>query len=140
MKRIIILSVLVVSSAALAVGAVVFFLPTSTDWPSLESQLARDHVHPGTALDAFIRANQNFSILDPREAHDNVPLPLWLRVAFRKDNPEFRGYSGDDSSTGGYPDFLIRNAPWMLTHQDLRPGKQEPDVLPNGQVLPSAPD
>src|SRR5438128_1931164 len=55
-------------------------------WPSLSQQL--EGVTPGSALEALIRANQDFSRLRPEEAKDTLRLPLWLRVYWRKAHPE----------------------------------------------------
>jgi fibronectin type III domain protein len=98
-------------------------------WPSLAKQLAADEVRPGTALERFIRANQDFRLLRPEEASDNIRIPLWLRVAWRKANPEGT-YSAADP-TGGYPLVLKEVAEWMSIHQNLRPGRREADVDPN---------
>lgn len=97
-------------------------------WPSVERQLARDRVVPGSALERLIRSNQDFRMLRPEEARDNLDLPLWLRVLWRKSHPEGR-YSADDAS-GGYPRVLREIHEWLLMHQDLMPGLPEPDVPP----------
>ena len=54
--------------------------------------------------------------LEPR---DNLPLPTWLRVLWRKSHP-----------TGGYPLILKEIHEWVLSHPDLKPGEREPDILP----------
>ncbi len=86
-------------------------------WPSLEAQLKRDHVRPGSALEALIRSNQDFHLLRPEEVEDKVPVPAWLRVLWRKAHPELV-YSGEDP-TGGYPHVLKEVHEWMMRHQDL---------------------
>jgi len=96
-------------------------------WPTLAQQL--DGVTPGSALDALIRANQDFSLLRPEEAKDTLRLPPWLRVYWRKAHPE-GNYSALDP-TGGYPLVLKEIYEWMMTHQDLQPGKPEPFVAPS---------
>src|SRR5262249_45299653 len=70
-------------------------------FPSLASQLAADHVAPGSALARLIRDNQDFGMLRPEEAHDKIPVPAWLRVYWRKGHPEV-DYSAADP-TAGYP-------------------------------------
>jgi hypothetical protein len=89
-------------------------------WPTVSSQLAHGRVNPGSALEAVIRANQDFSLLRDDEAFDTIPVPLWLRVAWRKAHPEGR-YEATDP-TGGYPHVLKEVYEWMVSHQDLRAG------------------
>jgi hypothetical protein len=97
-------------------------------WPSLRTQLLRDHVQPGSELERLIQDHQDFAVLDPREAGDLIPVPPWLRVLWRNAHPEMT-YAADDP-TGGYPHVLKEVHEWMVTHQDLKPGEAEPDVLP----------
>jgi hypothetical protein len=93
-------------------------------WPTVEAQLAQEYdrqaVQPGTALEALIRANQDFAMLREDEKIDKRGLPPWLRVWWRKGHPELR-YPADDP-TGGYPHLLKEILEWMVTHQDLQPG------------------
>ena len=102
--------------------------PRSTAWPSVQQQLARDRVIPGSALERLILENQDVQLLRPAEASDRIPVPLWLRVWWRKNNPQGT-YSASDPA-GGYPHVLKEIHEWMVTHQDLRPGIPEPDVEP----------
>lgn len=104
-------------------------LAASPEWPTLESQLAKDRVTPGSALDQLIRANQDFAMLRPEESRDQLPVPAWLRVHWRKAHPGLV-YSADDPM-GGYPHVLKEVHEWMLAHQDLQPGEPEPDVPPS---------
>lgn len=99
-------------------------------WPSLQTQLARDHVPPGSALETMIKDNQDFSLLDPREARDQIRIPLWLRVQWRKAHPEMKYDAADP--TGGYPYVLKEAHEWMRAHPDLAPAEAEPDISPNG--------
>jgi hypothetical protein len=89
-------------------------------WPTVQHQLAADRVAPGTALAKLIQDNQDFQLLRPAEAHDRNPLPLWLRVYWRKAHPEMESRPGDP--TGGYPLVLKEMHEWMVTHPDLRGG------------------
>src|SRR5262245_59966345 len=100
----------------------------SFQWPSFSHQLISAGVTPGSALEDLIRANQDLSMLRPAEAKDTLRLPPWLRVYWRKQHPE-GNYSANDP-TGGYPLVLKEMYEWMITHQDLQPGKPEPLVLP----------
>jgi hypothetical protein len=98
-------------------------------WPSVEKQLARDHVIPGSALEKLIRANQDASVLAPWEADDDeIGLPLWLRVLWRKAHPDVLGEAED--AGGGYPLGLKEEYEWLVHHQDLRRGRPEPSTPP----------
>lgn len=88
-------------------------------WPSMEKQLAKDKVEPGSPLEKLMQANQEFEMLRAEEATDKIPVPAWLRVAWRKAHPE-GNYSADDP-TGGYPHVLKEIHEWMVKHQDLVP-------------------
>ncbi len=91
-------------------------------WPTLEEQLAKAKVTPGSALEELIRNNQEFSMLWPHEANDRLRIPPWLRVYWRKNHPEAR-YSETDPS-GGYPMALHELYEWMISHQDLKKPEQ----------------
>lgn len=85
-------------------------------WPSLEEQLRVAKVVPGSALDKLIRDHQDFQKLRPEEAYDQLELPPWIRVYWRKLHPD-SDYSG---LGGGYPLLLGELHEWMLEHQDLQ--------------------
>jgi hypothetical protein len=102
--------------------------PRRAVWPSVEQQMAKDRVVPGSALEQLILENQEFDLLRSAEARDRIPVPLWLRVWWRKNNPQ-GDYSTSDP-TGGYPHVLKEIHEWMITHQDLLPGIPEEDVEP----------
>lgn len=124
--------VLFVLSMACAIGLAA---EPSPRWPSLERQLQASRVVPGSALAALVADNQDFSRLAPDEADDRMPVPLWLRVHWRKTHPEavsdvFRG--GDP--TRGYPHVLKEIHEWLVAHQDLRPGLPEPEVAPQAMA------
>ena len=97
-------------------------------WPSVRAQLEADRVAPGSALERLIAANQDLDLLHPEEADDRLPLPVWLRVLWRKSHPD-PAYDPDDPA-GGYPFLLKEIHEWMASHPDLLPGEREPDVLP----------
>jgi hypothetical protein len=100
----------------------------SPRWPSLERQLQADGAVPGSGLAAMIAAHQDFGRLSPAEAHDRIPVPLWLRAQWREAHPEMVSAPGDP--TRGYPHALKEVHEWLLTHQDLLPGLPEPDRAP----------
>lgn len=101
----------------------------SRRWPTVEQQLARAHVVPGSALEKLIRANQDTTVLAPWENDDDeIGLPLWLRVLWRKKHPD--SLNRADDPNGGYPLVLKEQYEWMVHHQDLRRGKPEPSSRP----------
>ena len=102
--------------------------PAAPAWPSLDRQLSVDRVRAGSALDRLIRDNQDFGLLRGDEASDQRGLPPWLRVWWRKGNPEGEYTAADP--TGGYPHVLKEIHEWMLSHQNLRPGKPGEPVPP----------
>jgi hypothetical protein len=106
--------------------------PSSSHWPTLERQLADAKVIHGSALEALIRANQDFSMLRPEEASDRLGLPPWIRVYWRKKHPD-ANYSGP---SGGYPLVLKDYYEWMKDHQDLptQVGPESPS--PDGRQDP----
>ena len=110
--------------ASLAASAA-FAAPRQHAWPSADQQLKSSRVQPGTALEKLILNNQDFGMLRADEAGDKIPVPLWLRVYWRKGHPEGK-YSASDP-TGGYPLVLKEMAEWMRLHQDLV--ATEADVL-----------
>ncbi|HEY0515068.1 MAG TPA: Ig-like domain-containing protein [Thermoanaerobaculia bacterium] len=101
-------------------------------WPSLQEQLQKDRVIPGSNLEKLIAENQDFSILRPEETRDSIKIPLWLRVLWHKNHPNDK-YSPNDP-TGGYPLVLHEVREWMLTHQDLKPGR----IVPSGPATKAA--
>jgi hypothetical protein len=97
-------------------------------WPSVDEQLDRDNVPAGSALERLIRGHQDFSLLRPEEATDQLGLPPWLRVYWREQHRELTYRPGDP--TGGYPRVLKNLYAWMLAHPDLpgppgEPGKSD---------------
>ena len=98
---------------SLAAGAA----PRQPSWPSPDQQLKASRVQPGSALEKLILNNQDFGMLRAEEAGDKIPVPLWLRVHWRKAHPEGR-YAASDPA-GGYPLVLKEVAEWMRLHQDL---------------------
>lgn len=117
MRRLFLIGLMMVALAANVASAA----PNKPNpaWPSMDKQLAKDKVEPGSPLEHFIRANQDFHMLRAEEASDKIPVPAWLRVAWRKAHPE-GVYTGDDP-TGGYPHVLKEMHEWMVKHQDLVP-------------------
>jgi hypothetical protein len=80
------------------------------EWPTLEEQLAKDHIAPGSALEKVVRENQDLSLLAPGELNDPFNLPPWMRVFWRRHHPEM---------TGTYPLTVDTLYQWMVHFQDL---------------------
>jgi hypothetical protein len=114
------LAAAVPASVALAAPGRTDTAPARAAWPTVERQLAEARVAPGSPLAKLIRDNQDFSLLRPEEARDRLPVPLWLRVWWRKAHPESRISAAD--RTGGYPLVLKEIQEWMVTHPDLKGG------------------
>src|SRR5215471_18547894 len=91
---------------------------TRPHWPTLEEQLSALQVKRGSALETLIKNNQNFEMLRPEEAQDDLGFPLWLRVYFRKAHPEL-DFTGNRM---GYPLILKEVLGYMLRHQDQLEG------------------
>jgi len=113
--------------AGLALFAVAASAAPQAEWPSFKEQTEKDRVLPGSNLEKLIAENQDFGLLRPEESRDSLRVPLWLRVLWRKNHPDDK-YSPKDP-TGGYPLVLKEIHEWMLSHQDLQPGKREPAGL-----------
>ena len=94
-------------------------MPTPV-WPSVDEQLAAAKVTHGSALEKLVRENQEFDMLRQEEAHDQLGIPHWLRVYWRKHHPEAT-YSASDP-TGGYPRTIKNVYVWMQHNQDLPGG------------------
>lgn len=97
------------------------------EWPTLDEQLAAGKVVPGTPLHQFILENQDFSLLRPEEATDDLDLPPWIRVYWRRLHPELEFPAADP--TGGYPLSLREVYQAMLRDQEwpARVPKPNPD-------------
>jgi hypothetical protein len=85
-------------------------------WPTIEEQLAASKVARGSPLEKLILENQDFTMLRPEEAHDDLGLPPWIRVFWRRLHPE-QDYSSQDA-TGGYPLSLRDTYHAMLLDQE----------------------
>jgi len=131
MRKLTLTLALLAAGSALAVGSLAAAGRAGTfpaGVPTLGRQLAADRVAPGSALERLIRQNQDFAMLRPEEAHDRIPVPLWLRVYWRKSHPEAT-YSAADP-TGGYPLVLQEVHEWMVTHQDLQRAPRPASIAP----------
>ncbi len=130
------LSLAVASLSLFLLAGAAFAASPQRSWPSVDQQLKSSRVQPGSALEKLILSNQDFQMLRAEEAQDKIPVPLWLRVYWRKAHPE-GNYSAADP-TGGYPHVLKEIAEWMTIHQDLVPdraeGERAPGFDPDGEA------
>ncbi len=94
--------------------------PSTDRVPTLAEQLKKAGARPGTAFERLIKENQDFSVLRADERADTGRVPPWLKVIWRKANPD--GHYTAADPTGGYPFVLKEVLEWMQSHQDLRPG------------------
>jgi hypothetical protein len=99
--------------------------PILKQWPTLDIQLKE--VIPGSALEQLIKANQDFSMLDPSEINDHFAFPPWMRVWWRKSHPEL------NFSNPVYPIILKEILGWLSRHQDLQPTPAD-SAKPAGQA------
>ena len=101
-------------------------------FPTVDEQLKKAHVIPGSALEKLIRENQDFSKLKDRDADDTI-VPPWLKVYWRKGHPE-ANYDNLNDPTGGYPLVLKEVLEWMVNHQDLKPGNPNATMAPGREM------
>lgn len=106
-------------------------MPENPEWPPLHEQLDAAKAPRDSALEKLIKANQDFHILRPEEAHDDLKIPPWLRVWWRKEHPTARHVSGDPS--GGYPRSLRRILQVMLHNPNNPTGSQEGEAGNGGK-------
>ena len=114
-------AVAVVFSGLLMISSATAFAQSSAGRvPTLAEQLKKAGARPGTAFERLIQENQDFSVLRADEKGDTGRVPPWLKVIWRKANPD--GHYTAEDPTGGYPFVLKEVLEWMQSHQDLRPG------------------
>ena len=102
--------------------------------PSVEDELDKAHAPKGSVLEKLIRENQDYSLLAPEELVDKYPVPLWLRVAWRKAHPEIPMPAKNPGAA--YPEVLSQvyrrmvanpNQPWgpSATREITSPSKEK---------------
>jgi hypothetical protein len=133
------ISVAVGISLILVIAAAPGYAQQNPKGAAAAAAIERGRVIPGSALDRLIQENQEVGMLRAAEVEDNLVVPLWLRVLWRKNHPEMMrsadlrvAQNQTIDPTGGYPLVLKEIWEWMLTHQDLQPG---PSDLPSGAAL-----
>jgi hypothetical protein len=97
--------------------------------PTISAQIESAKAPKGSALEKLIRANQDFELLHPEEFEDDYPIPLWLRVAWRKQHPDVQLPA--KNAGAAYPEVLSQvyqrmvanpNEPWG---QGVAPGDED---------------
>ena len=97
--------------------------------PTIRAQIESAKAPKGSVLEKLIRANQDFEFLHPEEFEDDYPVPLWLRVAYRKEHPELEFPSKNPGAA--YPEVLTQiyqrmiadpNEPWDAKPPGSAPG------------------
>ena len=84
--------------------------------PSVEEQIKQTGAPSGSALAKLIRDNQDFGILHPEELADSYPIPLWLRVLWRKQHPEIPMPAKNPGAA--YPEILSQVLKRMVANPD----------------------
>jgi hypothetical protein len=84
---------------------------------SLEDELKEANAPKGSALERVIRENQDYEILAPEELTDDYPIPLWLRVAWRKRHPEIPMPAKNPGAA--YPEVLSQMYKRMVANPNL---------------------
>lgn len=99
--------------------------------PSIDNQLEQAKAPKGSALEKTIRENQNFELLAPEELADDYPIPLWLRVAWRKQHPEIPMPAKNPGAA--YPEVLSQIYKRMVANPLVHwgPGAASVNPLPS---------
>ena len=101
--------------------------------PSVAEQIKKTGAPENSALAKLIRENQDFEVLHPEELADSYPLPLWLRVAWRKQHPEIAMPAKNPGAA--YPEVLSQilkrmvafpDKPWGASGKPAAPGTPAP--------------
>jgi hypothetical protein len=90
---------------------------TDEKTPSVASQIKDAQAPRGSNLENLIRENQNFEMLAAGEFDDNTPLPLWLRVYWRKQHPEIP--MPERNPGAAYPEVLSQVYKRMIADPDI---------------------
>ena len=84
--------------------------------PTIKAQVESAKAPKGSSLEKVIRANQDFELLHPEEFEDEFPIPLWLRVAWRKQHPEVQ--LPEKNPGAAYPEVLSQVYRRMVANPD----------------------
>ncbi len=98
--------------------------------PTVATQIKSAKAPKGSRLETLIRQNQDFEVLATEEINDDQPLPLWLRVLWRKQHPEIE--MPERNPGAAYPEVLSQlykrmiaepDHPWCVAAPDDNPPK-----------------
>lgn len=92
--------------------------------PTIRDQIESASAPKGSALEKLIRANQDFELLQPEEFEDDYPIPLWLRVAWRKQHPEVQLPTKNPGAA--YPEVLSQAYRRMVSNPNEAWGPDAP--------------
>lgn len=93
--------------------------------PTIKAQIESAKAPKGSALEKLIRANQDFELLHPDEFEDDYAIPLWLRVAWRKQHPDVQLPAKNPGAA--YPEVLSQAYRRMVANPNDAWG---PDAAP----------
>lgn len=85
--------------------------------PSVATQIRDAKAPKGSPLEDLIRQNQDLDMLAPSEIDDDYPLPLWLRVYWRKQHPEIE--MPEKNPGAAYPEVLSQMYRRMVANPEL---------------------
>src|SRR3954467_1335106 len=88
----------------------------SRERPTVDGQIESANAPRGSALERMIRANQDFDLVHPHELDDTYPVPLWLRVAWRKQHPDVQIPAKNPGAA--YPEVLSQLYRRMVADPD----------------------
>jgi len=94
--------------------------------PTVARQIRDARAPSGSVLEKTIRKNQDFDLLATEELDDNHPVPLWLRVAYRKQHPEIPFPSKNPGAA--YPEVLSQVYQRMVANPNEPWAGNEPDA------------
>ena len=105
--------------------------------PSVAEQVRKAGAPENSALAKLIRENQDVELLHPDELEDDYPLPLWLRVAWRKQHPEVQMPA--KNAGAAYPEVLSQILKRMVAFPDRPWGASGEPAAPGPTAAPPAP-
>ena len=101
---------------------------------TVAEQIKQTGAPAGSALEKLIRDNQDFELLHPEELNDDSPIPLWLRVLWRKQHPDIPMPSKNPGAA--YPEILSQVYKRMVADPDQVWG---PNATPGTPGTPTTP-
>ena len=84
---------------------------------TVAAQIRDARAPKGSNLENLIRENQDMEMLSPDEIDDEYPLPIWLRVFWRKQHPEIE--MPEKNPGAAYPEVLSQLHKRMIANPEL---------------------